>query len=257
MANTTTIIIAMYQETLEDLGLSPNEARIYEALLALGIASVPEISAKSSIHKRNVYDTMPRLLKKGLIYQIAESRDNRYALIEPDKLKDLIWEKDSKLKSILPHLNTEFRKTTTKEATYIYKGIEGFKNYLRDILKTGEDVYFIGAKGGWFDKDLQPFINKFLLEAKNKNIKYYHIFDAEVKKLAPDIIKTLGKPHKFLPPKYSTNGAIDIFGDHVVTFSGLHLKKIDDDLTLVVIVNKELADCYRTWFNFIWDYCPK
>ncbi len=245
----------MYREILEELGLSPNEAKIYEGLLDIGMASVPEISLKIGVHKRNVYDIIPKLLKKGLIYQIADTKENKYAPLEPAKLSDLIWEKEAKLKSILPALKRQFKKTATGEAVYIYKGVEGFKNYLRDILEVGEDVYFIGAKGGWFDKDLQTFIKKFLRQAKEKKIKYYHIFDAEVKNLAPDLPTALGKPYRFLPPGYSTTGAIDIFGDHIVTFSGLTLKNITDDITLVVIINKELADCYRTWFRFMWDHC--
>jgi sugar-specific transcriptional regulator TrmB len=245
----------MYREILEEIGLSKNEAKIYEALLSLGIASAPEIAEKTGVHKRNIYDTLPRLLKKGLIYKIAGVNESKFAPVEPNKLKELIWEKDTKLKSILPDLQTQFHKNITKEAVYIYKGVEGFKNYLRDILKVKEDVYFIGAKGGWFDKNLQTFIQKFLKEAKKKKIKYFHIFDSEVKKFAPDLLRTLGKPHKFLPPKYSTTGAIDIFGDRIVTFSGLTLKNITEDVTLVVIVNRELADCYRTWFKFIWDNC--
>jgi len=245
----------MYREILEELGLSPNEAKIYIALIELGQASVPQVSVKTGVHKRNIYDTIPRLLQKGLIYQIAEHKECRYAAVEPKKLADLIWEKEAKLNSILPALNKQYKKTATKEEVYIYKGVEGFKNYLRDILKVGEDVYFIGAKGGWFDKDLQVFINKFLKQAKAKGINYYHIFDSAVKEQAPDLLPLLGKPFKFLPPKYSTTGAIDIFGDHIVTFSGLNVKDITDDVTLVVIVNKELADCYRTWFKFIWDNC--
>ena len=245
----------MYLEVLEELGLSPNEAKIYEALIDIGAASVPQISVKTGVHKRNIYDTIPRLLKKGLIYQIAESKENKYDAMEPKKLVDLIWEKESRLNDILPGLNEQFKKTATNEAVYIYKGVEGFKNYLRDIIRVGEDVYFIGAKGGWFDAELQTYIKKFLKKAKEKHLKYYHIFDSQVKNLAPEILPLLGKPYKFLPPKYATAGAIDIFGDHIVTFSGLGLKTINDDVTLVVIINKELADCYRTWFKFIWDHC--
>ena len=247
----------MYQEILQELGLSPNEAKIYEGLLEIGKASVPQISLQIGVHKRNVYDIIPKLLKKGLIYQIIDSKENRFAPVEPNKLADLIWEKESKLNGILPSLNKEFKKISANEAVYIYKGVEGFKNYLRDILKAGEDVYFIGAKGGWFDKDLQTYIKKFLKQAKARKIKYYHIFDSQVKVLAPELLPILGKPFRFLPPQYATTGAIDIFGDHIVTFSGLTVKHIDENVTLFVIVNSELADCYRTWFKFMWDHCPE
>ena len=247
----------MYQEVFEQLGLSPNEAKIYEGLLEIGQASVPEISLKIGVHKRNIYDIIPKLLKRGLIYQIADSKENRYAPVAPDKLSDLIWEKESKLNAVLPALNAQFKKVATEEAVYIYKGVEGFKNYLRDILATGEDVYFVGAKGGWFDQGLQIYIKKFLKQARAKGIKYHHIFDHEVKNLAPELPEALGKPYRFLPSEYSTTGAIDVFGDRIVTFSGLMLRSITDDVTLVVIVNKELADCYRTWFKFIWDHCKQ
>lgn len=247
----------MYREILEEIGLSPNEAKIYEGLLNMGVSSVPAISLKIGVHKRNVYDVIPKLLKKGIIYQIVDIKERLYAPVEPTKLSELLREKEDKLNAVLPDLKRQFQKAATDEAVYIYKGVEGFKNYLRDILKAGEDVYFVGAKGGWFDKDLQTFIQRFLKSADKAGIKYHHIFDHEVRKLAPDIVQTLGKPHKFLPKEYSTTGAIDIFGDHVVTFSGLTLKKITEDVTLIVIVNKELAHCYRTWFNFIWDYCPE
>ena len=244
----------MYLDVLEEIGLTQNEAKIYESLLALGVSSVPHISLKTGVHKRNIYDIIPKMLRKGLIYQIADTKENRYGPVEPKKLEDLIREKDERLKKILPALTRKFKTAAPNEAVYIYKGVEGFKNYLRDILEVGEDVYFVGAKGGWFDPELQTYIQLFLKEATRKKIQYRHIFDHEVKK-APDLLAALGKPYRFLPAKYSTTGAIDIFGDRVVTFSGLTLKNITDDVTLVVIVNKELADCYRTWFRFMWDNC--
>ena len=191
----------MFKEILEELGLSPNEAKIYEGLLEIGQSSVPEIAVKIGVHKRNIYDIIPKLLRKGLIYQIADTKENRYAPLEPSKLSELLKEKETKLQNILPALNKQYKKNATREAVYIYKGVEGFKNYLRDILEVGEDVFFIGAKGGWFDKELQTYIKNFLAQAKKKEIKYYHIFDAEVKKSAPELLKSLGKPYKFLPAK--------------------------------------------------------
>ena len=91
---------------------------------------------------------------------------------------------------------------------------------MRDILKVGEDVYFIGAKGGWFDKDLQTFINKFLNTARNNKIKYFHIFDAEVKSRAPELLNLLGKPYKFLPPHIRPPGQLIFLATGLLHFPG-------------------------------------
>ena len=48
-----------------------------------------------------------------------------------------------------------------------------------------------------------------------------HIFDYEVKEQMPEILKLVGKPCRLLPKKYSSNTAVDIFGDYVVIFVGV------------------------------------
>ena len=62
-----------------------------------------------------------------MIYKIVDIKENKYAPIAPNKLMDLISEKETKLKNILPALNSQFEKNDTKQAVYVYKGIEGFK----------------------------------------------------------------------------------------------------------------------------------
>ncbi|PIN79600.1 hypothetical protein COV16_03365, partial [Candidatus Woesearchaeota archaeon CG10_big_fil_rev_8_21_14_0_10_34_8] len=56
----------MYEETLMQIGLSLNEARVYESMLQLGEANVQTIAIKSKVHRRNVYDSLNKLIEKGL-----------------------------------------------------------------------------------------------------------------------------------------------------------------------------------------------
>lgn len=246
----------MFIETLQELGLSPNEAKIYEALLDLNQAGVGEISSKAQIHRRNVYDAINRLISKGLIFPILSRGENIYSPVDPGKLLELVKEKEVNLNKILPDLQKRYASEAGSQEAYIYRGVEGFKNYLRDILRVEKNVYMIGAKLGWFDPRLKNFIESFLKEAKRKKIKFFHVFDAEVKEKGKATLPLLGPDYKFLPVKYATNSAVDIFGDYVVTFTGLKLYKIDDEVTLFVLKDKELAESYRTWFNFMYDMCP-
>lgn len=247
----------MYSQILNELGLSINEAKIYETLLQEKETTVSNISRKSKIHRRNIYDSMNRLIEKGLVFEIIGRGDTLFKPVEPMKLMELVDEKRTRLEKAMPSLMKEYERRPQLEASYIYKGLEGFKNYLRDILSTNEDAYFIGAKGAWFDPRLKTFLDRFLLDAKKKGIKYQHLFDHEVKDNIPYVPKAVGKPYKFLPKQYSTPSMIDIFGDHVVSFTGAGLAKISDDITIFVIISRPMATSYKTWFKFMWDHCPE
>jgi predicted transcriptional regulator len=247
----------MHLETLQDLGLSPNEAKIYEALLTYGGSSVSTISLRAKVHRRNAYDSIHRLMEKGLIYEVFSEGETIYEAVEPSKLMEIIKEKERQLDTILPQLHEAFHEHKAHQRAYIYKGMEGMKNYLREALRTGQDMYEFGAKGGWFDPRMLTFTEWFLAEARKKNMKFHHIFDWEVREKLPSAPKAVGKPYKFTPPEYSSQSAIEVYGDRVVTFTGLSLGKLEDDLTIFVIVSPKLAESYRTWWQFMWDALPE
>ena len=48
----------MNEDILEEIGLSPNEAKIYTTLLGLGLSTVTSISNKCKLHRANVYDSL-------------------------------------------------------------------------------------------------------------------------------------------------------------------------------------------------------
>ncbi|MFA6601299.1 MAG: helix-turn-helix domain-containing protein [Candidatus Paceibacterota bacterium] len=245
----------MNQELFEMLGLSPNEGRIYEALLERGEASISDISVAAKIHRRNAYDAMQRLINKGLCFQIFSTTENLYNAVDPDKLTEILAERQEKLATALPFLKKKFGQRFAPEEAYIYRGFEGQKNIWRDVLRVGQDSYFIGAKGGWFDPRLETARNAFFKEANRKKIKFIQLFDHEIKSQIPEFPKHFpGKlSYRFLPKKYSTNSAIHIFGDYVVTYTGLTIAKISDEVVFFVIHSKSLAESYRTWFTYMWE----
>lgn len=243
----------MYETILEELGLTMNESKVYEVLLSLGSSSIEQIAIKSKVHRRNVYDVLGKLLEKGLISETFVHNRKEYRAINPTRLMDLIQEKEKKLQVILPDLEKRFIQHDEDESACLYKGINGFKQYLQDILDVGETVYFIGAKALWLDPRLKHFLVKFDQRRKKKGIEFMHIFDYEVKQQKPDILRLVGKPYKFLPKNYSSQTCIDIFGDRVVTFVGVSPGHLPDEPIQFVIKSKRLAEGYKKFFSFMWD----
>lgn len=247
----------MYSEIFKELGLTQNEAKIYQTLLEEGESTGGTIALKAKIHRRNVYDAVSRLLDKGLVFQILTKGENIYQAVNPAKLLEIIREKEKRFQEVLPELQKIHQTKPSAQQAFVYRGIEGFKNYLRDILRLKQNVFFIGAKGLWFDPQLKTFLKSFIREAARLGIKYHHIFDAEIQTKMPAVPVTVGPPYKFLPQKYSSQACLDVFGDHVVTFSGLGPGEIDDDIVIYVLIDAVLADSYRVWFQFIWDHLPE
>ncbi len=247
----------MYIELLQELGLSKNESQIYEALLRGGELSVGQISVNSKVHRRNVYDALRRLIDKGLAFEILERSENRYQAVEPVKLMELVKEKEERVRLALPGLEEMYASVPQEQAVYMYRGLEGWKNYMRDIIRLGEDFYCIGGKGGWMDESTRNFFPQFINDAERKGIKFFHLFDHEVKKSEHEIIRYVGDQYKFLPQKYSTPASIDIFGDRVNIVSSIHLGGIDEDISFTVVVNAAIANAFRSWFQLMWDLCPE
>lgn len=248
----------MYSEIFEQIGLSPNEAKIYETLLSTGETTVTDIATRSHVHRRNIYDALQRLTKKGLVFPIFQKGENRFQAVNPDKLLEVLKEKEHKLQQILPRLQELYVAEPPQQAAYIYKGVEGFKNYMRDLTRVAEDTYFLGAKGLWFTPNVDKhFLEDFKKVAARKKLNYYTLFDYRVKEKLPQAVPQVGGKHKFLPPEYSTPGVLDIFGDYVVTFTSVDVGNFGEDGMIFVMINKELADSYRTWFRFMWDMCPE
>ena len=122
----------MFELTLQELGLSPNEARIYETLIEFGEASVSSISKKTNIHRRNVYDAIGRLVDKGFATPVIGAKENKYMPVEPNKFLETLEEKKEKLQKILPSMQSLFINHKAEEGIYIYKGLEGMKNILKN-----------------------------------------------------------------------------------------------------------------------------
>ncbi|HBL39662.1 TPA: hypothetical protein DDZ10_03265 [Candidatus Uhrbacteria bacterium] len=246
----------MYVELFQNLGLSKNEAELYEALLELGEASVSKLNQKTNINRRNIYDVLNRMTEKGLVFVVIQSGENRYKPVDPHKLKEFILEKQAMLDEQLDELDRLYNAKPKTGEVFIYRGPEGWKNYMRDMLHVGEPAYFIAAKGGWLDPRVKDFFPTFYKEAVEARIPFFHLFDWEVQESCPEILNYVKTNYRLLPKGYSTIGAVDIFGDHVNILSDLHPGGFDEDFSFTVIVNPIIADAFRTWFRYMWDHCP-
>lgn len=234
------------KEQLKEAGLTENESKVYVSLLELGPSHAGQISRKSGLHRRVVYDTIEMLIQKGLIGYIVKNNVKLFQVSNPGRVLELIKEKEQYIKEIMPKMMEMFTKTKEKEETNFYKGKAGLKTVFEDQLETGKEILVIGASPlayeilqfyfKWFDKR----------RAENK-IKTRIIFSSSDKK-----IRVPYSELRFLPEKYSSPLAVNIYGDKVA----LILWSKENPLA-IVIKNREISQGYAKYFDFMWKEARK
>jgi len=229
---------------LEEFGLTKNESLVYKALLELGPSLAGQISRKTGIHRRTVYDTTEGLIKKGLVGYILKNNRRLFEASNPNKFLDILKEKENTINDTLPEMLSLFAKTKEKEETNFYKGKEGLKTVFQDQLEDNKEVLILGASNSAFD--VLPFYFKWYDKDRiRKKIKVKIIASEKLNKKIP-LAET-----RYLPEKYSSPMAINIYKNKI---SIILWKKIP---ICIVIKDQEISEGYRKYFELMWKIAKK
>jgi len=79
--------------TLNSLGLTESEAKIYVAGLELGPSSVQQIAKKAEVSRTAAYDAIEGLKNRGLLSTFQKGKKTLYTVSEPDYLVNYLKEK--------------------------------------------------------------------------------------------------------------------------------------------------------------------
>ena len=126
-------------------GLTIMEEKVYLTLLDLGPSLAGLITRKSGIHRRSVYDALERLIQKGLVGYIVNNNRKYFEATNPERLVDLLREKEATVQELLPQLQARYNQTKEKSETLFYRGKNGLKSVFEDHLATAKEILIISA----------------------------------------------------------------------------------------------------------------
>ena len=196
------------EEALEVFGLTPTEAKVYVTLLNLGPSTAGILARKAGIHRRSAYDVTDRLSQKGLVGYIIKNNKKYFEAVNPERLPELLQEKEHALRNILPSLKAKYGAAMEKQETLFFKGKNGLKTVFEDQLATKKEILIIGASSlaqiilsyyfHWFNKrrEQQHIPVKLLYnerDRKRRSLRYAQI--------------------KYLPAQVQNLAAMNIYGD--------------------------------------------
>ncbi len=228
-------------KVLSEIGLNEGEIRVYLALLKLGSSKASELKNETQLHRTTIYDFIEKLTNHNLVSYVIKNNIKYYMPKDPEQLLDYLEEKQENLKKIIPKLK-EISKYQKKDIRVeVYKGVEGLKTILNDIIKTKKELLGFGIEEIEFKKRLPIFIEQFFRKEEEYHIKERILISDKAK----FIFTNKNTCYRFIPNKYFNPNPIFVYGNKVANVTW-------DPLTIIITEHSDLADSYKKYFELLW-----
>ncbi len=239
----------MHQEIFNELGFTNSEARIYMVLLDLGTAQIGQIMEKTGMHRRNIYDSMSRLMEKGIVSFVIINNKKVFSPASPKRLIGLVEERKYKLENLKARLNKvmpelELRtKLEERHDVRFFKGVEGLKTVFEHIVGTGEN--YIGISPGYqLENVLKYYMKHFVNKRIKAKIRNRLIYSEKSRK---QVKKNSLSEIRYIPEHYSSMAALRVYGDNVAI-----LLLSEKEPIAISIKNQTIAEGYKKYFELMW-----
>ncbi|MEK6874374.1 MAG: helix-turn-helix domain-containing protein [Nanoarchaeota archaeon] len=234
----------MIEEELRDLGFRDNEVKVYIALLRMGRGKAGRIAKECSLERTSTYNAIKKLQEKGLVSYVFEASRKVFSVAEPIKILDMLKEKEERANLVIPKLEQLKKAEQEKENILKFRGYNGVKTVLNDILKTckdGETHYIIGSEGQ-LTKRMPTFARIFVVRKDKKKLHARVL----LRKGRHSDIRSKYAKIRFLPQETVSKSVTNIYGEKVAIILWSEIPEA------IVIDDKSTAETYKAYFEFMW-----
>lgn len=236
-------------QTLQNIGLSQKEAKIYLELLTLKEALPGVIARKAGVKRPTAYLVLDQLLKKGLASQVKKGRYFYFQAVNPHSIVEDQYKRFNDLEKSLPELLSLHEQFSVQPQVSFFQGKEGIIRIMEDTLTTKTELLC------WADVSLatrtllKDYYPSYIAKKVKRKVWLRGIFSydkagLEVKRRSQKELREV-----VLIPKaeFPFKNEINIYDDKVAIIS--HADQMG-----VIIQNKNIADTQRSIFNFAFKY---
>lgn len=127
-------------KVLEEFGLNKTKGTVYLAALSVGTGTAQEIALQAGLPRTTTHEILAQLLAMGLVSLTTRGRTRIYTAENPQKLKNILKEKERKLDAVLPELSSLLNTTGVRPHIRFYAGLSGIKTVFQDTLTCQSKV---------------------------------------------------------------------------------------------------------------------
>lgn len=230
------------EKTLEKIGLSQNEIKVYLTLNDQGSMKAGRIAKLAHMDRSSAYNAIQMLLDKGLVSYVLIGKVKWFQATGPQRILEYLKEQQDDVMAVLPELQERHKRKKVEGQVRLFKGIKGVKSVFLDIIRTGKDNYVFGSEGQ-FSERMPEFAYQFDRMKKEKGIRTQLILKKGRKELDS---KT--SEHNYLPNIAESPAVTNIYGDKIAIIIWT------DEPEGIIIENAAAAKAYKSYFEFMWKH---
>lgn len=234
----------MYEAELKELGLTDNEIRVYLILLEYGILNPTKVAEKTGLHRSYVYDTLERLLDRGIINTVLVNNKKHYQPVDPKALREIFELKLRQLDIILPQLSGLFQSTKEETRIELHRGKRVYRTLIKDLLaniKRNDVVYLLGVDEKILETVEPIYLKQYFNIIKEKDVKEKIIIARGKKGLEGEHLE-----YREIDPKYLDETTVVIYQSKVFIFIW------GTPYYLITIESIKVSNTYRKQFDLMW-----
>ncbi len=235
------------------LGLDKKERGVFLKLLQLGSVPVSLLANRLGLPRTSVYVILERLKALGVVQSFRQKGKTWVHSLPPEELKDLLLEKQRRVQSALEeyeeNLPLLMKEESTLRLTPKVEFLEGKKGVIKAYKRVLKEKTFYSYFNPETVKKYASEIFLFIpenLEKKSGKAKELLVSCPEAKEYSAHI-KNPNHEVKILPR------GLDFASDVIICENSLYFFSYEKDQVCVVeITNKNLAETQRKMFELLW-----
>ncbi len=230
---------------LRKIGLSEQEIKIYLVLLRFGVSTATKIASETNIDRATTYRFLAVLTEKGLVSSFITNNITYFNAAHPTKLCDDLKEKLKQTEIIVPELEKLMSLPKEESKIELYKGKEGLKTIMKDILREKKPYTFIGEVEKFFT-EIDPYILQWLKQVERLSIKGKLICNEDAK-----FVTAKTEIYRFISKEFISKISTWTYGNKTSLFIWT------TPPFGIVIENKDVTQSNLSLFNFLWKMSKK
>lgn len=230
----------MINEIFRKVGLTEEEISIYSLLLRKGTSKATILSKELGVARTTVYRFLASLHDKGLVGENIQNNVKYFYAVDPERIPEIIEERAEELREKISELKALKNRDFEKAKVELYKGKEGMKTVMRDVLREKKPYTFVGEVEKYFS-EIEIFVIQWLRKIENAKISGRLLCPTNQKfKIAST------EEYKILPSELISGVSTWTYGNKTALFIW------SEPFFVVLIDNEAVTNNNKKTFEYLW-----